>query len=55
VLRRLRVASVERIVREIRRVDARATATDVSHELRQAGPAVRWYGRRLCAFAEGDP
>ncbi len=55
VLRRLRVASVARILREVRRVDARATATSVAHELRQAGPAVRWYGRRLCALTEREP
>ncbi|GMV15997.1 MAG: hypothetical protein HS104_06530 [Polyangiaceae bacterium] len=55
VLRRLRVASVDRLLREVRHVDPGATATSVSHELAQAGSAVAWYGRRLCVFVEREP
>jgi Cdc6-like AAA superfamily ATPase len=55
VLRRLRVASLDRIVREVRHVDDRATVQSVTDELARAGASVRWYGRRLCAVVEPEP
>lgn len=55
VLKRLRVASVERIVREVRRIEPQTTAASVARDLARAGADVRWYGPRLCAFREGEP
>lgn len=55
VLRRLRVASVERLLREVRHIDPRATAASVAEDLLRGGPKVRWYGRRLCVFVEPGP
>jgi hypothetical protein len=53
-LRRLRVASLERIVREVRHVDATATRQSVSDDLSRAGRSIRWYGHRLLAWVEPE-
>jgi hypothetical protein len=46
-LRRLRVASFERLVREALRVDPSSTRASVLAELETAGPSVRWFGRSV--------
>lgn len=46
-LRRLRVASIERLVREVARVDPAATRASVMAELEAASEWVRWLGRSV--------
>lgn len=52
VLRRLRVASVERVIREALRENGGLGRADVVSELHAAGPRVRWFGRMLVALSE---
>jgi hypothetical protein len=53
VLVRLRVASVDRLVREVARIDRQSTRASVLHELEQAREKVRWFGTALvCAREE---
>lgn len=54
VLLRLRVASVDRIAREVSRMHASATRADVLAEL-QAVPSIRWFGRTVVAWQEDEP
>jgi len=50
VLFRLRVASVDRLVREVARVDRTASRESTLHALEGAGDRVRWIGRAVvCA------
>jgi hypothetical protein len=46
-LQKLRVASFERLVREVLRVDPEATRASVLAELDAAGDHVRWIGRSI--------
>ena len=46
-LRRLRIASVDRLVREISRVEPAATRASVLAELEAAGGSVTWFGRAI--------
>jgi hypothetical protein len=46
-LRRLRVASFERLVREVLRVDPGSTRASILAELDAAGERVRWLGRSV--------
>lgn len=54
VLLRLRVASVDRILREVSRIHPGATRADVLSDLQAARPTVRFYGRTLVAWREDD-
>ena len=47
VLRRLRIASLDRLVREALRVESAATRASVIAELEAAGDSVRWFGRTI--------
>lgn len=47
VLERLRLASVERLVREVRHGDSSITRARILAELREAGDDVQWFGRDL--------
>ena len=47
LLRRLRIASLDRVVREVTRVDPLATRTSVIAELEQSSAEVRWFGRTI--------
>ena len=50
VLEHLRVASLDRLIREARYVDAWVTRKLVVEELRSLGPRVRWFGRAIVAL-----
>jgi hypothetical protein len=47
MLRRLRIASVDRLVREVVRVEPRATRATVLAELEAAGKRIGWFGRAI--------
>jgi hypothetical protein len=51
-LRRLRIASVDRLVREISRVDPATTRAAVLAELEAAGAKVTWFGRAILCVRE---
>jgi hypothetical protein len=53
-LQRLRVASFERLVREVLRVDPEATRASVLAELDAAGDHVRWIGRSIVFLREHE-
>jgi hypothetical protein len=53
-LQRLRVASFERLVREVLRVDPEATRASVLAELDAAGDNVRWLGRSIVFLRENE-
>jgi hypothetical protein len=48
-LAQLRIASVDRLVREVARVSPGATRADVMNALRAMGDRVRWFGRSIVA------
>jgi hypothetical protein len=52
VLSRLRVASVDRVVREVCRMQPSRTRRDVLAELRVDAHRVRWYGATVVAWKE---
>jgi hypothetical protein len=52
VLRRLRVASLDRLLREVARLDATATRTATLLELERAGEAVHWIGSAIVCIRE---
>jgi hypothetical protein len=52
VLRRLWIASVDRIALEARALDPNASRASVTAELRQAEGRVRWFGRSIVALEE---
>jgi hypothetical protein len=54
VLLRLRVASLDRLVREVTRVDRHATRSTVLLELERAQDQVQWFGTALVS-ARGEP
>ena len=49
LLRRLRIASLDRIVREVTRLDPGATRASVMAELEQNSKHVSWFGRTIIA------
>jgi hypothetical protein len=49
VLRRLRVASLDRVVREVMRADPRASRTSVVAELNASSSEIAWFGRTIVA------
>lgn len=49
LLRRLRIASLDRIVREVTRLDPGATRASVMAELEQSSKEVGWFGRTIVA------
>jgi hypothetical protein len=53
-LRRLRIASVDRLVREILRVEPTATRSAVLAELEAAGAKVTWFGRAILCVREAQ-
>jgi hypothetical protein len=53
-LQKLRVASFERLVREVLRVDPEATRASVLAELDAAGDNVRWLGRSIVFLREHE-
>jgi Cdc6-like AAA superfamily ATPase len=53
LLRRLRIASLDRMVREAARVDPAATRASVLAELEAAGDKVRWFGRTIVCVRRG--
>ncbi|HTV17747.1 MAG TPA: hypothetical protein VMG12_03725 [Polyangiaceae bacterium] len=53
-LQKLRVASFERLVREVLRVDPKATRASVLAELDAAGDHVRWIGRSIVFLREHE-
>jgi hypothetical protein len=54
ILRRLRVASFERLVREVSRVDPTSTRASIQTELEAEGERVRWFGRSTVFFRSGQ-
>jgi hypothetical protein len=46
-LRRLRIASIDRLVREVIRLEPKATRASVQAELEAAGKRVSWFGRAI--------
>jgi hypothetical protein len=52
VLRRLRVASLDRLLREVARLDATATRTATLLELQRAGDVVHWIGSAIVCIRE---
>jgi hypothetical protein len=55
VLEHLRVASLERLIREAAFVDTWVTRKIVISELQKLGSRVRWFGRAIVALAPEDP
>ncbi len=49
-LSRLRVASVERLIREVRRTSPGLSRTMVVDGLAELGPEIRWFGRNIVAW-----
>jgi hypothetical protein len=54
ILRRLRVASFERLVREVGRVEPASTRATIQAELETAGERIRWFGRSIVFFRSGE-
>jgi hypothetical protein len=50
ILRRMRVASFERLVREVGRVEPTTTRATIQAELEAAGERIRWFGRSIVFF-----
>ncbi len=53
-LEHLRVASLERLVREAARIDSWVTRKHVVDELQALGPRIRWFGRAIVALLPED-
>ena len=54
VLEHLRVASLDRLIREATHANAWVTRSQVIEELRALGPRIRWFGRAIVALAPED-
>jgi hypothetical protein len=54
VLEHLRVASLERLIREAVFMDASVTRKQVIEELRALGPRIRWFGRAIVVLLPED-
>jgi hypothetical protein len=55
IVRRLRVASLDRVVREALRIDPACTRSSIVAELEAAGASVRWFGRTVVCVRRGNP
>jgi len=53
-LRRLRIASIDRLVREVVRVEPKATRASVQAELEAAGNLVGWFGRAIVCVRDAS-
>lgn len=53
-LRRLRIASIDRLVREVLRVEPKATRASVQAELEAAGKRVGWFGRAIVCVKDAS-
>ncbi len=53
-LRRLRIASVDRLVREVIRLEPKATRASVLSELEAAGNTVGWFGRAIVCVRDAS-
>jgi hypothetical protein len=53
-LRRLRIASMDRLVREVLRVEPKATRASVQAELEAAGKLVGWFGRAIVCVRDAS-
>lgn len=53
-LRRLRIASIDRLVREVIRVEPAATRASVLAELENAGSRVGWFGRAIVCVRDAS-
>lgn len=53
-LRRLRIASIDRLVREVLRVEPKATRASVQAELEAAGKRVGWFGRAIVCVRDAS-
>ena len=53
MLLQLRVASLDRLVREVRRAHGQCTRAAVLAELEQEAARVQWFGRSVVAVQEG--
>lgn len=53
-LRRLRIASLDRLIREVLRVAPESSRASVIAELESAGERVRWFGRSI-VYLRGEP
>lgn len=54
ILLRLRIASVDRLIREVRRLRGTATRHEVVEQLEGLGSRVAWYGRNLVEWKEAS-
>ncbi len=54
ILRRLRVASFERLVREVSRLEPTTSRATIQAELEAAGERIRWFGRSIVFFRSGE-
>jgi hypothetical protein len=52
VMRRLRVASVDRVIREVRRMNPMHGRATVIESLKSMGPTIKWHGRNIVAMEE---
>ena len=53
-LRRLRIASIDRLVREVLRLEPKATRASVLAELEAAGKRVSWFGRTIVCVKDAS-
>ena len=54
VLEHLRVASLDRLIREVTHANAWVTRKQVIEELHSLGPRIRWFGRAIVALSPED-
>ncbi|HZO15768.1 MAG TPA: hypothetical protein VFB62_20990 [Polyangiaceae bacterium] len=54
ILRELRIASIERLVREVRARHRHASRAAIEAELRSAGGRIRWFGSSIVCLEERD-
>lgn len=54
VLKRLRISSVDRLVREVIRLEPKATRSSVLAELESAGKTVGWFGRSIVCVRDAS-
>jgi hypothetical protein len=53
-LKRLRIASIDRLVREVIRLEPKATRASVQAELEAAGKRVGWFGRAIVCVRDAS-
>ncbi len=54
ILTQLRIASLDRLVREVARVKPKASRAEVVGALERMGGRVRWFGRSILGIADGN-